>query len=576
MRGGFGRRISSGEEIDYDIKKLDRRLLSLLLNYVRPHWRQLLLCLAAVTGTTLTTLLGPYLIKVGVDDYLMQGRFQGLTLVAGLMVGNYLFFWFCSYWQRYLAESVGERVVNEIRNDLYQRLEELPYGEFTGGSTGDYISRVIHDVETISQLISNGLINLLADLLTLLGLMAVMLYLSPRLALLSFTVIPVIYLLFKFLGRKIRRAQQEVRQKLAEMNIEVEENLSGIRVLQALRQEERSQEEFSRLSWENVRAHLKAVTFFGLLFPAMNLSRVLGEAIVLVAGGYMVTGGSISIGLLLAFLSYVRQFFAPLADLSQVFNLYQEAAAALERIGEYLIPESESFSRPNYQIHAKKVEETSPPVRLDDLSYSYGREQVLQNLNLTLEPGEIAGIQGRSGSGKTTLARLLAGLLKPEEKSIYICGHDITEVPETWLQERVGSVSQNPFIFNMSVLDNIRLGQNISAAEIEDLFKDITGPELAESFSDGIRTEVGEEGEQLSGGQKKIIELLRLLVRNPDIVILDEPTSSLDLNTEKRVRERVMKYLDTRSALIISHQSSLLEEVDSLYSLSDGSLLPLY
>jgi len=571
MRGGFGRRISSGQEIDYDIKNLDRRLLSLLMDYVKPHRRQLLLCFAAVIGTTITTLLGPYLIKVGVDDYIMAGRFQGLSLVAGLMVGNYLFFWFSSYWQRYLAESMGERVVNQIRNDLYQSLEDLSYREYISGSTGDYISRVIYDVETISQLISNGLINLLADLLTLLGLMAVMLYLSTRLALLSFTVIPVIYLLFKFLGKKIRRAQQEVREKLAEMNIEAEENLSGIRVLQALRQEERSQEEFSRLSWENVRAHLKAVTFFGLLFPAMNLSRVLGEAIVLVAGGTLVIGGSLSLGLLLAFLSYVRQFFAPLADLSQVFNLYQEAAAALERIGEYLLPAGKSTSRQQRKIEAKPAG-TYPALRLNELSFTYGREQVLENLNFRLAEGEIAGIQGRSGSGKTTLARLLAGLLEPDTGSIFIQGQDITEMPGAWLHERIGSVSQKPFIFNMTVLDNIRLGRQISAAEVEKLFLEITGPELVESFPEGINTAVGEEGGQLSGGQKKIIELLRLLIRDPDIVVLDEPTSSLDLDTEARVRNKMKDYLSSRSALIISHRSSLLEDVERLYLLQEGKL----
>ncbi|MFP4589458.1 MAG: ABC transporter ATP-binding protein [Candidatus Acetothermia bacterium] len=594
MRGGFGRRISSGGEEDFDLSQLDREAASFLFGYLRRHRNKLVLALLAMMVVTLATLAGPYLTKLAVDRYIEQGNLAGLNLVLILMVASYGLFWFSSYWQTFLANWVGHRIVGEIRDDLYNHLHDLPVSFFESRKTGDVMARVTHDVDTLSDLVTTGFVNLLNDLFTLCGIASIMAVMDLKLALVSFAAIPVIFFSVSWLGKKIRTAQREVREKLAEINVEVEQNISGIRVVQALNREARNKEEFSRLSWQNLKANLKAAAFFSLLFPTMTFGRVLGEGLVLSYGGWSVLNGNISVGVLLAFLSYVRRFFAPLADLSQVYNTYQEAGAALDRITEYFAfsPHSRAKTDPKRAGAAKsKKKDYRGTFTFENVTFSYrdragehnspGKETpdeqegpVLEDFKLTVEAGEHFSLVGPTGAGKTTVANLLAGLYEPDRGRVMIDGIALEDIPDPLLRQLVGVAPQDVFLFDASIKDNLQLG-NLAAgeAEIKEVAKQIGVHEFISRLPQSYQTRVGEEGVKLSGGQKQLISLTRAALVDPQILILDEATSSMDAHTEMLVKKAMQKLLSGKTALTIAHRFSTLQNADRIGVMREGQLL---
>jgi len=288
MRGGFGRRIRSDSEEDFSLKELDKRALKFLFKYMKMHTKTLVIAIICMLIVSIASLIGPYLIKVAVDDYIMVGDLSGLNLIFILMILSYAVFWIFSYFQTYLANWVGHQIVGEIREDLYEHMQDLPMQFYNERNTGDIMARVTHDVNALSDVVSNGFIHLLSDIFLMGGIMIVMLILNVRLALVSFITIPFIFFIVYYLGKKMRVAYRDVRERLAELNADVEENLSGIRLVQALNRESINTGKFSKLSWKNLKANLKAATYFSLLFPIMTLSKVFGEALVLGYGG----GGS--------------------------------------------------------------------------------------------------------------------------------------------------------------------------------------------------------------------------------------------------------------------------------------------
>ena len=384
MRGGFRRRMKSGDdEQDFDLSQLDKRALKFIYKYLKQHITTLIGATLAMFTVTLTHLAGPYLMKIAVDDYVLQNNFRGLTLIFALMVITYGIYWLSSYWQTYLSRYIGQKIIGDIREDLYQHLQKQQISFFHKRSTGDIMARVTHDVNSLSDLVSTGFVHLLNDIFTLVGIIIIMLVLSWELALISFITIPFIYLTISYLGKKMRAAYKDVREKLAELNADVEQNLSGIRLVQALNREAVNTGKFNKLSWENLKANLKAVSIFALLFPAMELSRVLGESLVLWYGGRAIIEGTISLGVVMAFFGYVRRFFAPLADLSQVYNTFQEAGAGLDRIYEFMEIEPE-LKDP--QTNDQKLflpgdnKEVKGEIQLNNVSFGYEKEEVIKDL----------------------------------------------------------------------------------------------------------------------------------------------------------------------------------------------------
>ncbi|MFW5986182.1 MAG: ABC transporter ATP-binding protein, partial [Halanaerobiales bacterium] len=498
MRGGFGHRIRSGDEEDFSLKQLNKELLRFLYTYFRPHLKKLFLAVGSMLMVTLATLAGPYLSKVAIDDYIIRGNLTGLNWIFVLMVISYLIFWLFSYFQTYLSRWIGQMIVGQIREDLYHHLQSLSLDFYNKRNTGDIMSRVTHDVTALSDLVSTGFVHLLNDFFTLAGIVIIMIYLDLRLALVTFITFPFIFFAVRFLGKRMRDAYKGVREKLAELNADVEENLSGIRLVQALNREAQNTGKFSRLSWENLKVNLKAVSYFSLLFPVMTLSRVFGEALVLVYGGWGIINGIISLGVVMAFMGYVRRFFAPLADLSQVYNTYQSAGAALERIYEYM--SEEPTIKESAQPIIIKESELQGNLEFAGVTFAYNKEPVIKNLNLKIESGENFALVGPTGAGKTTIVRLLTRFYDVTGGEILLDGIDIRRLPIKQLRKQIAVVPQQIFLFDKSIKENIAYGRpEASEEEIVQVAKEVQAHNFIKDLPQGYQTRVGEGGVKLSG-----------------------------------------------------------------------------
>ncbi len=571
MRGGFGHRISADNKDDFSLMKVDKKTLQLLFKYLRNHIKTLIIAIICMLLVTLATLAGPFLSKIAIDSYITTGNLTGLNWVFLFMVISYGALWFFSYWQTYLSRWIGQRIVGDIRKDLYQHLQSLSIDFFNKRNTGDIMSRVIHDVNALSDLLSTGFIHLLNDFFTVTGIVLIMLMLNVRLALVSFITIPFIFFIVSFLGKKMRTAYHNVREKLAKLNTDIEENLSGIRLIQALNREAINTGKFRRLSWENLKANLKAASYFSLLFPAMNLSKVFGEALVLGYGGLGVVDGTITLGVLVAFMGYVRRFFAPLADLSQVYNTYQSAGAALERIHEYMSIEPVIKEVENPVLPEKSLE---GKIEFKGVSFGYEKEKIIKNINLIVEPGEVLALVGPTGAGKTTVANLLTRLYDVNEGEILIDGIDLRKISISYLRKLIAVVPQNVFLFDTSVRDNIRYGNpEASEKEIIKIAKQIQAHDFIKDLPGGYETRVGEGGVKLSGGQKQLISFTRALLADPQILILDEATSSVDAYTEVIIQKAMDKLLNGRTVIMIAHRFATLSKADRIGVLEGGKLI---
>ncbi len=577
MRGGFGRRITSEGEKEFSLKELDKKTVKFLFSYLKSYKIKIFFAIIAMLMVSLASLAGPYLSKIAVDDYIAQGDLGGLNLIAFLMVLSYGVYWLFSYHQTYLANYIGQHIIAEIREDLYQHLQKLSMGFYAKESTGNVMSTVTHDVNALTDLLSTGFIHLLNDFFTVTGIVIVMLYLDYRLALLSFIVIPFVLLSVRFLGKRMRNAYSEVRQKLAELNADVEENLSGIRLIQALNREAKNEGEFKNLSWKNFKANLQAASYFALLFPLMELAKVLGEAIVLAAGGAAVISGRISLGIIIAFMAYVRRFFAPLADLSQVYNTYQSAGAALDRINSYLkVDERLEEAEPSKLKSAGSEISANfkPEIEFKNISFSYDQEKVITDFNLSIKAGEVFALVGATGAGKSTLAKLLARLYDVDRGELMISGINIKDIPIKILRNKIAVVPQNVFLFDTTILENIRYAApDTSQAEVEAVCKKINAHQFIKKMPEGYQTEVGEEGVKLSGGQQQLLSFARAMLVDPDILILDEATSSVDLYTERMIQEAMDELLAGRTVLMIAHRFATLKKAKRIAVLKDGQLL---
>ncbi len=571
MRGGFGRRMTSGREEDFALSHLDRRAARLVWDLVRPHLSTLLLALTAMLVVTLMSLAGPYLAKVAIDDHILTGNLHGLAWVSFAMLLSYAIFWFSSYWQAYLSSWVAQRFIGDLRTRLYNHMQDMSIEFFHRRRTGDLVSRITNDLEAVSELVTSGFVHLLNDVFTLVGIAVVLVLLDTRLALVSFLVLPPIAIVMHQLGRRMRRAYAAVRERLADLNVDVEESIAGMRVVQALNREEAKSGSFSRLSLDNLRANLQAASLFALLFPTMTLSRVVGEALVLWYGGLSVIAGTMTLGVVMAFLSYVRRFFAPLAEISQIYNTLQSAGASLNRTME-ILSESPEVKEPEQPL--------TPPggfcggLQFQDVSFAYEEEPVLQDIDLQISPGENFALVGQTGAGKTTMVNLLTRFYDPDSGQILLDGVDLRHVSTADLRQVMAVVPQNVFLFDTTIRENIRFADpHADDEQVEAAAARVRADQFIREMPEGFDTTVGEGGSRLSGGQRQLIALSRAALLDAQILILDEATSHVDPHSEMLIRRAMPEILRGRTAFMIAHRLSTLERADHIGIMEDGRLL---
>jgi ATP-binding cassette subfamily B multidrug efflux pump len=560
---------SYGDKVDGQVFNLG--IVVRLLTYVKPYWRRMVIAFISMLGTTALTLLVPFLVKLAIDEAIVEGDQARLDTISLFILLASLGVYATSALQRYLLSWVGQRVLADLRAELFTHLQRLSLGYHDKNIVGVTISRVISDVSVINQLLSQGLVTLIGDTLLLVSIIIVMLSLNAQLALVTFSIIPLMFLVTALYARRAKVAFRRTREKVAAVVGNLAENLSGIRVIQAFAQERVSQEQFDEVNRANRDANIEAVTLSFVFLPAVEFLGMVATAIVLWFGGRAVTNGDITIGVVVAFLAYVTRFFQPVQELSQLYATMQTAMAGGERVLQLLNTQPGVQDRPD----AREMPPIDGRIELCDVGFEYvPGVSILHDIHLKIEAGDTVALVGPTGAGKSTIANLVARFYDVTDGAVLIDGVDVRTVTQQSLRRQMGLVSQDPFLFAGTIADNIRFGKpDAKQTEIEAAARVANVHTFVDTLPDRYETKILEDGANLSVGQRQLISIARAVLADPRILIMDEATSSVDVVTETLIQEALTRLLEDRTALVIAHRLSTIIHADQICVIQHGEII---
>jgi ABC-type multidrug transport system fused ATPase/permease subunit len=550
---------------------LTRRRLATLWSLAAAYRGRTALSIASLLLATTTALAPPFLAKYALDDATKGHTGLRLFLIVGAFLAAGLASWGMTYAQTYLTGWVGERMLADLRLRLFEHLQRLSLGYYERNRAGVIISRLTNDVEAIDQLVTDGVTTLVQSTLTLVGTAILLFVLDWRLALATLAVIPLMSVATAFFRRYSSRAYSAVRERLGLVTATLAEDIAGMRVVQAFTRERASAENFRRVAERYRDSNQQTVVLNALYFPFVDLLSSVALAVVLGYGGHLYFDGRVSIGTLFAFMLYVQNFFDPVQQLSQLYNTFLSATAALDKIMGVLDEAPEVTDRPG----ARPLEEIDGRVRFEDVRFAYGRgDEVLHGIDLDVPPGTTVALVGHTGAGKSTIAKLLARFYDPTEGRITIDGVDLRDVQQASLRRQLGVVPQEGFLFAGSVAENIAFGRpDATEAEIVQAAQTVGAHDFVLRLEGGYDTEVQERGTRLSLGQRQLVAFARALLADPRILILDEATSSVDIGTERKIEAALRLLLADRTAFIIAHRLSTIRDADLIVVLEHGRIV---
>lgn len=550
----------------------NQRVVRRMLVYLRPYTKLMALAFVAMLADSALTLLAPYLLKITVDTYIAQGDQAGLLRISVVTAATFIGLYIATRTEQYLLSLVGQRMLANIRRDLFDHLQRLSLSYHDTHIVGVTVSRVMNDVATINDLLSQGIITLIGDLFVLVGIIVVMLIMNLRLALLAFTVLPLMLLVTIWFSRRARVAFRETRTSVAKVVGGLAEDIAGVRVIQAFGQETTTQENFSAVNQVNRNANINAMSLSFIFLPAIEFLGILATAIVLWFGGRAVGSGDVTLGVLVAFLSYVTRFFQPIQELSRLFTTLQAAMAGGEQVVKLL------DTVPDVLDPANPIE--LPAIRgrvtFDHVSFRYRPElpEVLHQINLDIQPGQTVALVGPTGAGKTSIGNLIARFYDVSAGAVLIDGLDVRTVTQRQLHQQIGLVPQDSFLFSGTIADNIRFGcPEATAAEVEHAAKLANAHDFIMAKPDGYGTRVQEGASNLSVGQRQLVCIARAILTDPRILILDEATSNVDSLTESLIQDALRTLLHGRTAVVIAHRLSTIRNADVICVVQDGQIV---
>ena len=551
--------------------KQTRRRLATLARLARPYPARAALAVVTLVGFTIVALLPPYLAKLAVDDGIATGNLDRLTLVVLAFVAAGVATFALSAVQTYFTGWVGERGLADLRIRLFSHLQRLSLGYYERNRTGAIISRITNDVEALDQLVTDGLSSLVQNSLLLGGTAAVLFLLDWRLALATLVVLPIMALLTAWFRMRSNRAYRAVRERLGLVTATLAEDISGMRVVQSFTREPASQASFRGINDRYRAANYDTVVLSGIYFPAVDILSSVATAIVLGLGGALVVQGELTVGTLFAFTLYLANFFDPVQQLSQLYNTFLSATAALDRITSVLDEDPEVVDAPG----ARTLDRVDGHVRFEHVRFGYGSlPDVLHDFDLDVPPGTTLALVGHTGAGKSTIAKLLARFYDPRSGKITVDSHDLRDVTQASLRRQLGIVPQEGFLFAGTVAENIAFGRpDATDEEIAAAARAVAADTFVNALPDGYETQLGERGFRLSLGQRQLVAFARALLADPRILILDEATSSVDIGTERRIERGLRRLLAGRTAFVIAHRLSTIRAADVIVVLDHGRIV---
>jgi len=592
-------------------KAYDSRLMKRLLIYLRPYKWQVAVALLAIVLKAFADVLGPYLTKVAIDKYLAShteahsrlDRFLssrpmvGIAQIAAIYVGILAFSFVLEFAQTYIMQWTGQKVMFDLRSQIFRHLQAIHVSFFDKNPVGRLVTRVTTDVDALNEMFTAGVVSIFEDVFVLAGILVIMLNMNWRLALITFAVLPLIFYATSIFRRKVRESYRRIRIAIAKINAFLQEHVTGIVVLQLFNRERKSYERFEKINRTHMDAFKDAIMAHAVYYPVVEVLSATAIACVVWFGGNQVIRGFVTLGVLVAFMQYAQRFFRPIQDLSEKYNILQSAMASSERIFKLLDTPAEIVSpaKPRqpegpgriefdhvwfaYRTLAQAAEEAARKgERLKAAAGGDGNlldeyDLVLRDVSFTIEPGDTVAIVGHTGAGKTTIISLLLRFYDVQRGSIRIDEVDIRDMSLVDLRRRFGVVLQDPFLFTGTVAGNIRLGSRwIEDEMVENAAEQVNVAEFIRSLPGGFSEEVHERGSTLSTGQKQLISFARALAHNPKILVLDEATSSVDTETEFRVREALSRMVEGRTSIVIAHRLSTVQRANKIIVMHKGKV----
>jgi ATP-binding cassette, subfamily B, multidrug efflux pump len=586
-------------------KAYDSRLMKRLLTYLRPYTWQVAVALMAIVMKAGADVLGPYLTKVAVDKYLAHSvtshsfldrwlnsaPLVGIAQIAAIYVGLQLFSFLLEFLQTYYMQWAGQKVMFDLRSQIFRHLQRMHIGFFDKNPVGRLVTRVTSDVDALNEMFTAGVVSIFEDVFVLAGILAIMLRMNWKLALITFAVLPLIFWATAIFRTSVRDSYRRIRVAIARINSYLQEHVSGMLVLQLFNREKRSYQQFSDVNKSHMDAFKDAILAYAVYYPVVEVLSSIAVACIIWFGGLDVIKGVTTLGILVAFIQYAQRFFRPIQDLSDKYNILQSAMASSERIFKLVDTRVEIVSPAQIQSPAGPGR-----IEFDHVWFAYrnlpaSEEQeskaaggnnhvattepdwILRDVSFAIEPGETAAIVGHTGAGKTTIISLLMRFYDVQKGAVRIDGVDVRNMDVAELRRRYGVVLQDPFLFTGTIGGNIRLGTEwIRDEDIARAAEEVNIADFIRTLPNGFKEQVQERGSTLSTGQKQLISFARALAHNPKILILDEATSSVDTETEFRVRDALSRMVEGRTSVIIAHRLSTIQRADKIIVMHKGQV----
>ncbi|MGV8148248.1 MAG: ABC transporter ATP-binding protein [Alkaliphilus sp.] len=561
-------------------KTYDSKIMRRLLTYAKPYWFSLSICVVLIALITITNLAQPYIIKIAIDDYIIGNSSADILYsnnsISGLTSLSIIFLFFIiarfvlSYVQVYLLNYISNKIIYNIRQELFSHLQNMSLSFFDKTPIGRLVTRVTNDTETLHEMYSGVLVNLFNDIFLLIGIILVMIHLDVKLALLSFIVIPIIVvstLIFRIKARKVYRT---IRLKIAKINSALNENLTGMKTIHVFKREKQQFKKYDTINKELLAADKQEIFIFSVFRPSMEIVRSLGIAIIIWYGGGQVLQGTMSFGILFAFIDYIKRFFKPINDMTEKVNILQSAMASSERIFALLDKRSAISSSSN----PLNIQKLVGSIEFKNVWFAYNEDEwVLKDISFKINPSESVAFVGATGAGKSSIINLIGRLYDIQKGEILIDGVNIKSIPLKTLRKNIGVVLQDVFMFTGTIKDNIVLNnKSISSNQITSVTDHVNATAFINNLPHKFDEPVMERGVNFSTGQRQLIAFARALILEPSILILDEATSNIDTETEALIQDAIAKIIKGRTTIAVAHRLSTIQNCDKIIVLSNGRI----